>query len=191
MRIAAGRFKGRALPEAREARPAGARWKGSLFGVLGPYLEGARVLDLFAGVGGLGLEALSRGAAHVTLVENDARAALALERWIADVGAGASADVQRRDATRSVPRGPFDIAFADPPFSLWDGPEGEALVRRSLASVPEGVLVLKLPSRRDVPSSPAWTVVRRRAVGSVQWAILRAAEGRESGVREPPAPPPE
>ena len=88
MRIGSGRFRGRKLhaPKGQETRPTGARLKKSLFDVLGAELENARVLDLFAGAGALGLEALSRGAAEVVFVEKGRRAAEAIRKNIDELG---------------------------------------------------------------------------------------------------------
>jgi 16S rRNA (guanine966-N2)-methyltransferase len=177
MRIAAGRFKGRALPEAGEARPVPGRLKTSLFSVLQPWVEGGEVLDLFAGVGGLGLEALSRGARGVTLVENDRRAARALEAWAAEAGVTSMVRVLVRDALRTaLPSGPYDVVFADPPFSLWQEDAAEAatdLVERATRVLgPEGLLALKVPARATVPAGGLWTLRRRTDVGSVGYALL-------------------
>src|SRR5688572_15036039 len=98
MRILAGRFKGRALPVVGDARPAGSRLRTSLFSVLEPVLPGARVLDVCAGAGALGLEALSRGAADVTLLDADPRVATSLSAWLAQVGAAPTARALRADA---------------------------------------------------------------------------------------------
>ena len=174
MRIIAGRFKGRRLPEAHEARPVGGRLKTSLFGVLTPYLEGSRVLDLFAGVGGFGLEALSRGAAEVVLVEKDARAVQALQDWLAAAGVGPQAQVLRRDlCSGGLPEGPFDLVFLDPPFVLWEGPEATRLMALAVARLaPQGLLVLKIPERMDLPEDPRWYVVRRSAVASAAYVLI-------------------
>src|SRR5262245_62407471 len=100
MRIGAGRFRNAVLPKAGpDVRPVPSRLRQSLFTVLLPRLEGARVLDLCAGVGGLGLEALSRGAASVVLVEKDVPTVRALERWIAQHRVGGEARAIRADAT--------------------------------------------------------------------------------------------
>ncbi len=174
MRISAGRFKGRRLPAVRSARPVGGRLKTSLFSVLAPRLEGARVLDLFAGIGGLGLEALSRGAADVLLLEKDAHAVRALQAWIREAGVDAEARAQRRDLLRGgLPAGPFDVVFLDPPFALWEGPEAARLIARGVACLaPEGILVLKIPERMDLPEDPRWTVLRRTAAASAAYALV-------------------
>src|SRR5438309_11907277 len=98
MRIGAGRFRNALLPKAGpDVRPVTGRLRQSLFTMLLPRLEGARVLDLCAGIGGLGLEALSRGAASLVLVERDRPTADALRRWIADRGIQAQACVIAAD----------------------------------------------------------------------------------------------
>ncbi len=174
MRIESGEFKGRELPKARRARPVPARLKRSLFMVLAPQLEGARVLDLFAGVGGLGLEALSRGGAHVTFVDDDPGALAALRRWLEAVGAGERASLLRRDILRrALPAGPFDLVFADPPFVLWDEAAAEALIERSVEVLaPAGRLVLKLPGSVRLAGGESWHVERDKAFGQVAWALV-------------------
>jgi 16S rRNA (guanine966-N2)-methyltransferase len=88
--------------------------------VVAPHLPGARVLDLFAGSGALGLEALSRGASHATFVENDAKALATLRANVGALKAGDRVDVFRTDALKfaaNLERGAFDLAFADPPYA--------------------------------------------------------------------------
>ena len=153
MRIAAGRFKGRRLPAVQGARPVGGRLKTSLFSVLEGWMEGARVLDLCAGVGGFGLEALSRGAEHVTLVEKDRQAAAALTAFLREVGCEAEATVVAGDALAGpLPSGPFDLIFLDPPYAAWEAAApADLLARPVLLLAPEGLLVAKIPSRLDLP----------------------------------------
>ena len=174
MRIGAGRFKGRRLPDVGGARPVGGRLKTSLFSLLEADLEGARVLDLFAGVGGLGLEALSRGAQEVVLVERDAAAAEALRVWIRAVGVEEEARVLEGDALGPLPAGPgFDVAFLDPPFSLWDERPVDELLAGALAQlVPEGLLVLKLPRRVRIPADSGRRLLRRKEVGDAAYAVF-------------------
>src|SRR5437016_4554650 len=118
MRVVAGRFKGRTLqaPRGPDTRPTSDKVREALFSVL-VSVEGARVLDLFAGSGALGIEALSRGAAQATFVDDDERALASVRRNLANLDA--DADVRRTDALaflRSKP-GPFDLVFVDPPYS--------------------------------------------------------------------------
>ena len=179
MRIEAGRVMGRQLPRARGARPVPGRLRRSLFGVLAARLDGARVLDLFAGVGGMGLEALSRGAAEVILVDLDKAAVRELQAFLERVGAQAEGKALRRDALRgALPAGPFDLVFVDPPFPLWEGPEGAELLARAIAELaPDGLLALKVPAPLALPEDDRWRLLRRREVGSVAWALLEATDG--------------
>ncbi|MDJ0974186.1 MAG: RsmD family RNA methyltransferase [Planctomycetota bacterium] len=177
MRIGAGRFKGRALPPARDARPVPGRLRTSLFNALAPHLDGAHVLDLCAGVGGLGLEALSRGAAHVTLVDRDRGAVRALAAWIDAAGADDEAEALQADVLEDpLPLGPYDLVLADPPFAFWEDERGATLIARALGVLAQdGRLVLKLPANLPFEVRQGAEIERRRAMGSVAYLWLRRA----------------
>lgn len=120
MRIIAGAWRGRTLlaPPGEATRPTADRTREALFSMLTSRLgsfEELRVADLFAGTGALGLEALSRGAAHCTFVERDHGALKVLKENIAKLGAGDRSDV-RAQAAEGFAGGPFDIVFLDPPY---------------------------------------------------------------------------
>ena len=175
MRIGAGRFRNALLPAVGDhVRPVGGRLRQSLFTVLLPRLEGARVLDCCAGVGGLGLEALSRGAAEVVLVERDRRTADALARWIAERHVEREAHVVVADARRGGFGDGFDLVFLDPPFAAWD----DAALARDLVAVavaataPDGVVAAKVPTRAPLPEDPRWRVTDRRGHGDAAWALI-------------------
>jgi 16S rRNA (guanine(966)-N(2))-methyltransferase RsmD len=167
MRIIAGQFKGRRLagPPATGVRPTSDRLRETLFNVIGPSIAGVRVLDGYAGTGAIGLEALSRGAEHVTFVENDVRAIRIIERNIAVCGAGEVTVVLRgafpglrRRAPRHVR---VDLAVLDPPY---DASDLDAIVNEGAAwLVPTGRLVLEHSRRRESPER-AGTLVRRRVL---------------------------
>jgi len=121
VRIVAGRFKGRRLvaPSGKATRPTSDRVRESLFGVIGASVEGARVLDLFAGSGALGLEALSRGAAAAVLVDRSPRAIAAIRANLETLGV--DADVRLMEAraalrTAAARREAYDLVFVDPPY---------------------------------------------------------------------------
>lgn len=125
MRVIAGSARGRKLKSVDDlgVRPTTDRLKESLFSTLGPGIRGKRVLDLYAGSGGLGIEALSRGAEHVTFVESDHAAAAMIEANLAATGLGGPAKVVRIRAERFAEdsrfgsREPFDVVLADPPYN--------------------------------------------------------------------------
>src|SRR6476659_2901327 len=125
MRIVGGRFGGRALaaPKSQAIRPTADRLRESLFNVLmhayGDPVTGARALDLFAGTGALGLEALSRGAAFALFVDDGAEARALLRQNVEALGVAAASRIFRRDVTRlgpAHPVEPFSIVFLDPPY---------------------------------------------------------------------------
>lgn len=122
MRIVAGQWRGRRLepPRDRRVRPTPDRVREAWMSILGSELPGARVVDLFAGSGALGLEALSRGAASAEFVELTPAGVELIRRNARELGAGDRAVVRRGDAIRhaaGLPEGAFDIAFADPPYA--------------------------------------------------------------------------
>ena len=140
MRIVGGDFRGRPLaaPEGREIRPTSDRLRETLFDILvhrfGDPVTGARVLDLFAGTGALGLEALSRGAAWCLFVEEGVEARGLIRRNADALGVTGRTRIFRRDAAELGPIGnvaPFSLLFADPPY-------GRALAEKALASARDG-----------------------------------------------------
>ena len=149
MRIVAGRWRGRtiAAPTGRQVRPTADRVREAWMSIVGPLLAEARVLDLFAGSGALGLEAVSRGAAVADLVEIAPPSLRAIQQNIETLGAGNTVRVHRQDALRFVEgldAGAYDVAFADPPYDLGLAP---ALAERWLAVPFAGVLGIE--HRRD------------------------------------------
>jgi 16S rRNA (guanine966-N2)-methyltransferase len=123
MRIVAGRWKGRRLvaPGGRAVRPTADRVREAWMSIVQPWLPEARVLDLFAGSGALGIEAVSRGAVQADLVENAAASLEAIEQNLSILGAGDAVRIHRADALRFIralePHA-YDVAFADPPYDL-------------------------------------------------------------------------
>jgi 16S rRNA (guanine966-N2)-methyltransferase len=136
VRIIGGEWRGRRLPVAIAdgLRPTPDRVRETLFNWLAPRIEGARCVDLFAGTGALGLEALSRGAAHVQFVDRDRQTIASLRATLQTLDAGARATLVQADALRaSLPTPAPDIVFIDPPFAAQL--HGEAL-NRVLAALP-------------------------------------------------------
>src|SRR3954469_2593750 len=140
MRVVGGRLKGRniASPASREIRPTQDRLREALFNILvhayDDPIDGARVLDLFAGTGALGIEALSRGAAFTLFVDDGVEARALLRGNVEALGLGGTSKVYRRDATRlgpAHPMEPFSLIFADPPY-------GKGLAEKALASARDG-----------------------------------------------------
>ncbi|HEX5574445.1 MAG TPA: 16S rRNA (guanine(966)-N(2))-methyltransferase RsmD [Gemmatimonadales bacterium] len=135
MRIVAGEYGGRRLviPKDERVRPTADRVREAWMSILGEALPDARVLDLFAGSGALGLEALSRGAAHVTFVELHPPSLRALDQNIAALGVGDSVTVHRGDAMRyaeAAGEAAFDVILADPPYTIDFAERLVALFRR-------------------------------------------------------------
>jgi 16S rRNA (guanine966-N2)-methyltransferase len=179
LRIIGGTWRGRKLrfPASAAIRPTPDRVRETLFNWLGRAVHGAHCLDLFAGSGALGLEALSRGAAHVTFVERDAAAAHALRERLVEWQAG-DARVEHGDALRylaGAPR-PFDIVFLDPPFA------SELLTRAALLLEKRGWLAadariyLECAAREELPPLPAsWRVLKAKQAGEVGYHLLAHA----------------
>jgi len=135
MRIIAGRWRGRAIeaPVGRVVRPTADRVREAWMSIVALQLPAARILDLFSGSGALGIEAVSRGAAHADLVEIAPPSLRAIQANLAALGAGEEIRVHRKDALRFVETleaGAYDVAFADPPYDLG---MAEAIAERWLA----------------------------------------------------------
>ena len=166
VRILAGRWKGRRLASGRAARSTSSRARAALFDLLGEGIAGARFLDLYAGTGAVGFEAVSRGASAAILVEP---AAGPLRQTAERVRAAPSEIAIRAEpaarAARSLERAGerFDVVFADPPYA-----EGlEAAVRAAVAGLlsPKGVFVLQQDEGQDPPEIEGLEVRQRRAYG--------------------------
>lgn len=164
MRVVAGTAGGRRLatPPGRDTRPTTDRVRESVFAALGSMgaVEGARLVDLFAGSGALGIEALSRGAAHATFVEPDRRARGVVEQNLSATGLAGRATVVPTTAARwleGVGDERFDLALLDPPYAFdgWD---------ELLTALPADLVVIE--SDRSVTPPPGWVVARERRYGS-------------------------
>jgi 16S rRNA (guanine966-N2)-methyltransferase len=145
-------------------RPTSDKLRETLFNILAPRIEGARVLDGFAGTGAIGIEALSRGAAHVLFVEKDRRAVALIQANLAACGIEADYNVAHGDVVETLQRGSasFDLILLDPPYELQPiSPTLEAAAARLSA---DGLLVLERATRRE-PDIPA-TLIRVRDVKS-------------------------
>jgi 16S rRNA (guanine966-N2)-methyltransferase len=195
MRIIAGRFRGRRLlvPPGRAIRPTGERAREALFDVLehgAPPVRGARFLDLFCGTGAIGLEAHSRGAAEVLLIEHDRAALKVAQANVARLGAPPGVRFLARDASRLGPAPhPFDLIFLDPPY------------RSGLAEVTLGTLaqgdwlaanarvIVELAASADLDLPAGYALERERRYGNTKFLFLHrsknAAAATGTAARDP------
>lgn len=186
MRIVGGKFKGRAIaaPPGRDTRPTSDRAREAVFNILehaawSQGIEGRRVLDLFAGSGALGLEAMSRGAAFALFVETDAGARGAIRDNIEALGLFGTTRIHRRDATDLgvKPAGlgdPFDLVFLDPPY-------GKGLGEGALGKLREGgwitadALICFECSADETPETTGFEQLDMRAYGAAKVLFLHPA----------------
>ena len=183
LRIIGGEFRSRivAFDAAPGVRATPDRVRQTLFDWLAPVIEGARCVDLFAGSGALGLEALSRGAAHVTFVETGAPPAAAIRAALQTLGVAGRADVRNEDALafiaamgRSHGAG-FDIAFLDPPFD-------SGLLAPALAALPRALsddarVYAEWPGAGALPWPAGYAVLREKKAGQVSYALATYSTG--------------
>jgi 16S rRNA (guanine966-N2)-methyltransferase len=183
MRIVGGRLRGRTLAAPRSAaiRPTADRLRESLFNILahayGDPVTDARVLDLFAGTGALGLEALSRGAAFALLIDDAAEARALMRDNVAALGLGGTTRIFRRDATALGdvhPLEPFGLAFLDPPY-------GQGLAERALASahaggwlLPDALVMVEGAADAGFAPPAGFAEVERRRYDDTELIFLRA-----------------
>jgi len=182
MRVIGGRLRGRAIgaPSSRDIRPTADRLREALFNILihgyGDAVTGARVMDLFAGTGALGIEAISRGAKFALFVDNGSEARALLRGNVEALGLGGVTKVFRRDATAlgaAHPHPPFSLVFLDPPY-------GHGLAGRALAAARDGgwltedALIVVEEARAAAFVAPdGFEELERRAYDDTEFVILR------------------
>ena len=182
MRIVGGRLRGRALaaPKSQAIRPTADRLRESLFNILmhayGDPVSGARVLDLFAGTGALGLGAISRGAAFALFVDDGAEARALLRQNVEALSLAAVARIFRRDATKLGPAHPvesFSLAFLDPPY-------GKGLAEKALTSARDGgwltedaLIVVEESADAGFRAPDGYAEIERRKYDDTEFVILR------------------
>jgi 16S rRNA (guanine966-N2)-methyltransferase len=184
MRVVGGRLRSRPLagPKSDTIRPTADRLRESLFNILvhayGDPVDGARVLDLFAGTGALGIEAASRGAAFVLFVDDGAEARALLRQNAESLGLGGTARIFRRDATKLgpvYPLEPFSLVFLDPPY-------GKDLAEKALVSardggwlMPKALIVVEEAVASKFAAPEGFAELERRGYDDTEFVILRAA----------------
>ena len=184
MRIIGGKFSGRRIiaPKGLGARPTADRTREALFNILAARedagLNGARVLDLFAGSGALGLEAMSRGAAFCLFVETDAGARAAIRENIEALGLGGGARLYRRSASGLGRRpgslgAPFEIAFLDPPYARGLAPEALACLAAGDWLADGALLIVDQGADEPPAAAPGFAELDRRRYGAAQIGIYR------------------
>ena len=191
VRIIGGKWRNTRLPvaDADGLRPTSDRARETLFNWLQPMLPGARVLDLFAGSGALGFEALSRGAREAVLVERDARQCETLRGIARRLPGGEAASIVHADALaflRAPPQQRFDLVFVDPPFAadLWD-----AALAPLDAWVDEAAwLYVEAPLQRNIQPGAGWRLHREGGSREARHALYRRA-GRSAGGGAATLPP--
>lgn len=185
LKIVGGKHRGRSIatPEGTTTRPTSNRARESLFNILAhaswrndgtsPLVD-ARVLDAFAGSGALGIEALSRGAAHATFLDNDATAIRLIGENLRKIGEAATAKVVRADATRPPPsREACDLVFLDPPYR--SGVAAPALIALAAAGwlAPGAVATIELATTEDLVAPAGFETIDERRYGAAKIVILR------------------
>lgn len=188
IRIIGGKHRGRMLatPEGEATRPTSNRARESLFNILmhaswrdnedggtSPLIE-ARVLDAYAGSGALGLEALSRGAAHATFLDNDAAAVKAIGENLRKLGETGAAKVVRADATRPPPsREPCDLVFLDPPYRSGQAAAAMTALAEAGWMTPGCIVTVELAHNEDLLPPDGFETIDERRYGAAKIVILK------------------
>ena len=184
MRVVGGRLKGRNLasPASREIRPTADRLRESVFNILihayDDPIAGARVLDLFAGTGALGIEAVSRGAAFALFVDNGAEARALLRNNVEALGLGGVTKVYRRDATNlgpAHPVEPFSLVFLDPPYGKGFADKALISLRDGGWLTPGALLVVEEARATAFTAPDGFAELERRAYDDTELVFLRAS----------------
>jgi len=184
MRVVAGRLKGRSLasPSSRDIRPTADRLRESVFNILmhayDDPIQDARVLDLFAGTGALGIEAVSRGAKFALFVDNGAEARALLRNNVEVLGLGGVTRIFRRDAANlgpAHPVEPFSLVFLDPPYGKGLGEKALASLREGGWLTPGALLVVEGAKAAAFVTPEGFEELERRAYDDTEFVFLRAA----------------
>ena len=184
MRIVGGALRGRALatPQSQNVRPTSDRLRESIFDILAHgyagALEGAVVVDLFAGTGAMGLEALSRGAARALFIDDGAEARALLRQNIETLGLGGVTRVFRRDATKlglAPPGEGFTLAFLDPPYGKGLAPRALAELLRGNWLAPGALVIVEEAASAEFDAPEGFSLADARRYGDTQIVILRRA----------------
>jgi 16S rRNA (guanine966-N2)-methyltransferase len=182
MRIVGGRLRGRALvaPKSQAIRPTADRLREALFNILvhayGDPVSGARVLDLFAGTGALGLEALSRGAAFALFVDDGAEARALLRENVAALGLGGVSRIFRRNAVKlgaAHPLAPFSLAFLDPPYARSLAEQALASARAGGWLIPGALAVVEEAASAAFAAPEGFEELERRHYDDTALIVLR------------------
>jgi 16S rRNA (guanine966-N2)-methyltransferase len=184
MRVVGGRLKGRniASPSTQAIRPTADRLREALFNILihaydNPVLD-ARVLDLFAGTGALGIEAVSRGATFTLFVDNGAEARALLRNNVEALGLGGTTKVYRRDAANlgpAHPVEPFSLVFMDPPYRMKLAEKALASLRDGGWLTPDALLVVEEAKSAEFVAPEGFEELERRAYDDTEFTFLRFA----------------
>ena len=184
MRIVGGRLKGRSLvsPSSRDIRPTADRLRESLFNILihayDDPIADARVLDLFAGTGALGIEAVSRGAAFALFVDNGAEARALLRNNVEALGLGGVTKVYRRDATNlgaAHPMEPFSLVFLDPPYRMKLAEKALTSLRDGGWLAPGALIVVEEAGDAEFAAPQGFEQLERRTYDDTELVFLRKA----------------
>jgi len=189
LRIIAGRWRGRRIPvlDRPGLRPTGDRVRESLFNWLGPRVVGRRVLDLYAGTGALGLEAVSRGASSACLVERDGALVRAIKPLIANWPEQERITVIQADVEQWVAQsalGPFDLLLLDPPFDQAVAAQVVAQLQAGGALAPEALLYVEtVPELSGAPLAealgPTYVLLKHKVIGQVGLSLLASRASSE------------
>ncbi len=181
LRIVAGKWRSRLLRiiDEPELRPTSERIRETLFNWLSPITEGAQCLDLFAGTGALGIEALSRGASHVVFIEKSATLAAAIRKNLSELEA-TNAEVCQRDAVEYLNNAdpkPFDIVFLDPPFDTDMLSDSCSLLRENGWLTANAIVYLEQSKDSEKPALPdGWAVTQEKVAGKVSYSLVNTGK---------------
>lgn len=181
LRIIGGEWRGRKLrfPDVPNLRPTPDRVRETIFNWLAPMIHGARCLDLFAGSGALGLEALSRGAAFTTFVDSHKKATSALKEHLEMLNSNHNADVLQMDGVKFLKSDEqqYDLVFLDPPYHLDFMQKVVPLLEENNGLNENAMLYLEIEKRQTLPELPAnWKKLKEKTAGEVNYFLYQRIE---------------